>query len=150
MIFLINACIRSDYKRSASSFANYFITARRSYEARGACAATSIGTGSREGSLSFIASACPTLSTTSCLGVSISAFLYIVRNKGFVALCGMRSGLVFIGGKIDLLLVDCVVLLFLILSSFVSDAELICGSAFVAELSSMSGEFYTAKKWTLL
>lgn len=67
--------------------------------------------------------------------------LYTARNEGLVVLCSLRSGLVAIGVKLESLPVVHVVRLFLILSFFVSDVELMGISALAVQCSCFLGEF---------
>lgn len=138
--FAVDAFIRSEYTRSALSISTSCKTAPNFCKARKSYAAVSTETGFCKGPSSFIANACAIVSNVSCLFVSIQRFPYTVWSKGLVVPRKMRPWSVPIRFELRLLPVDSVTRLFLALSIFVLDVELIGGSALVVKISCWSDE----------
>lgn len=139
--FVGDACIQSENKRSDIFFVISHTTARNSCDGRERSLTASAGNRSCECPTLFFFDVCSSVSTVSFYYVSISGFLYLVRNEGSVAFCRMRSGLIAISVTFWLLPVSRVVRLSLMVFIYLLDVELIDKCGIIVKLLCSPREF---------
>lgn len=137
----MDACIRSEYERHASSITIFHTTTQSFCKAGKRFTSKFAATGSSEGPSSLNAKTYQSVLMVLLSCLSIPKLLYTIRNEKLVALRRKRLESAGIGVKCGSLLVSRVGRLSLIIFTFIVDVELISLSALVVKILCFLGEF---------